>query len=104
VFLRRPVYVFEASVPMISGLGSGGAASTSICKRLWAPAVVVKTAMIAARQWTRRHDPAFCPSQWFPCSLGHPRWRYGSLGSQSTGESRRLHKLALFVRRKVSRK
>ena len=47
------MYVFEASMPMISRLGSGGATSTSICKRLWAPAVVVKTAMIAAAMDTK---------------------------------------------------
>ncbi len=32
---------------MIMRLGSGGATRTSICKRLWAPAVVVRTPMIA---------------------------------------------------------
>jgi hypothetical protein len=56
------MYVFEASVPMISRLGSGGTTSTSICKRLWAPAVVVKTAMIAAAMDTKAR----------PCLLSVP--------------------------------
>jgi hypothetical protein len=56
------MYVFEASLPMISRLGSGGATSTSICKRLWAPAVVVKIAMIAAAMDTKTR----------PCLLSVP--------------------------------